>query len=148
MDPIVWIAIASVLIVLFVIAGSFLSADLVRGALGGHMTLERANKLLVISTDDATRERAAAWVTRYSEQFPVADFVELHVPGEQEFKVFELFQLELLAQKPDAVVWSLHDQQHGSHEGPYAMAKRELSVPLDAIYTSGETTEQKERAAK
>lgn len=148
MDPIVWIVIASVFIVLFVVAASFLSFDFLRGALGGNMTLERAHKLLVVSTDDSTKTRAIAWVAEYRPQFPEAEYVELRLPGDNDVTAFEQFQLALNDHKPDAVVWALHDDQHHSHEGPYAMAKRELNVPMDAIYTSGETTDQKERAAK
>lgn len=147
MEPLVWIVISSIILVLLIIAASFLGADYLRGALGGYMTLERAKSLLVVSTDGETQARADQWIAKNKAEHPDCDTVPLHVEGD-DAAVFEAFEKQLKEQQPDAVVWSLHDEVHHSHEGPYAMAKSQLSVPMDAIYTSGETTEQKERAAK
>lgn len=147
MEPLVWIVISSVILVLVIIAASFLGADYMRGALGGYMTLERANSLLVVSTDDETKARAEKWIAKNNVDHPDCETVPLHLTGD-DAKVFESFEKELKERQPDAVVWALHDELHHSHEGPYAMAKSQLTVPMDAIYTSGETTEQKERAAK
>lgn len=143
--PLVWIIIASVLLLLVVVAAMTLSADYMRGAFGGNMTLARAKKVLVVSTDDDTRERAAAWMGRHRAEYPHATSVALHITNQPDARTFELFEEALKRERPDAVVWALHDEQHGSHEGPYAMAKEQLNVPMDAIYTSGETTAQKER---
>lgn len=146
LEPLVWIVISSVILVLVIIAASFLGADYMRGALGGYMTLERAKSVLVVSTDDETRARAERWIAKNRAEHPDCETVALHLTG-NDTNVFESFEQELKQRKPDAVVWSLHDEFHHSHEGPYAMAKSQLTVPMDAIYTSGETTAQKEAAA-
>lgn len=136
MDTIAWIAIAVVFVLLLIIAGSFLTADVMRGAVDGHGTLERARVLLIVSTDDPTQAEARRWIENHNASHPDARCVPVHSTAGEEFDVYQDFQKALAEHSPDVVVWALHSDEHHSHETAFAMAKRELTVPIDAIYAS------------
>ena len=57
--------------------------------------------------------------------------------ADEEFAAFLVVQEAVNTKKPDGIIWVLHsDESRHTEEGPYAMAKRELSVPMDAIFAN------------
>lgn len=125
-------------ILLAIVAVVLLSTDVLKGDIGGRHTLERARKLLVVSTDDATKARGADWAAHHAETHADVKIVPLDASQVQgDFNVYLHVQEAINAEQPDAVVWVLHgDEGRHPEEGPYAMAKRELGVPMDAIVVS------------
>ena len=121
-------------ILLVIIAFSMLFADALRGAIGGRRTLERARRLLVVSIDDATERAARGWIERFRADHPATRCVPLRVGDGSDGDTYIAVQQEIEKTDPDGVVWALHESSRHSEEGPYAMARRELELPMDAIY--------------
>jgi hypothetical protein len=130
--------IVGAVIVLGAIALILLSSDVVKGNIGGRHTLERARKLLVVSADEPTRARGDDWSAHHAEKHPDVEIVPLDVSGaDGDFAAYLAVQEAINAQKPDGLIWVLHTgESRHAEEGPYAMAKRELNIPMDAIFAS------------
>ena len=125
-------------IVLGAIAFILLSTDVVKGNIGGRRTLERARTLLVVSSDAPTRARGDDWSAHHGEHHPDVEIVPVYISSaDEEFAAFLVVQEAVNTKKPDGIIWVLHsDESRHTEEGPYAMAKRELSVPMDAIFAN------------
>ena len=133
------VAIVAIAVLLVVIALCVLFADTLRGAIGGRQTLERARLLMVVSTDDQTERAARDWIERFTIDHPGSRCLPLRVDAGDDGEIYMAVQQKIAVSSPDALVWALPEGRKHSEEGPYAMAKRELSIPMDAIYVAGDS---------
>lgn len=129
-----WIVVVAIVVVLFVVAVIVLFADSLSGAIGGRKTLERARRLLIFSVDAVTEEAGRDWIRNHIASHPDVICVTARSSEPSGYVVFQDVQREIEQHHPDAVVWMLPDSERHAHESPYATAKRELTVPMDAVW--------------
>jgi hypothetical protein len=134
----VFAAIGLIVLGLAAVALIILALDVARGDVGGgRHTLERARRLLVVATDDRTREGADRWIEEQRREHPQQQFfVLVGYDGQQLFMDVES---AVERERPDAVIVARHEEEsHTTLEGTYGRLKDDLSVPVDAIYISKE----------
>lgn len=112
-----------------------LAFDVLRGDVGGHQTMARARRLLVISTDDRTHAGAERWMAEQRKEHPKLQFFVLAHKGGDEQALFMDVQASVERDRPDAVVMARHDEEsHSMQEGTFGRIKEDLPIPVDAIY--------------
>lgn len=129
-----WLAIGLVVVGLVAVALAILAADVARGDVGGaRHTIERARRLLVVATDERTRDGAERWIQEQLSEHPDRQFFVLADAEGQELYVAIREAIE--RERPDALVVARHSEEsHSVHAGVYGRLKEDLSVPVDAIY--------------
>jgi hypothetical protein len=135
----VWLAIGLVAIGLIAVALAILAADIARGDVGGgRHTMERARRLLVIATDDETREGAERWIDEQRKEHPDRQYLVLADTEGQELYMAVHDAIE--RERPDAVVVTRHDDDsHSTLSGIFGALKEDAKVPVDAIYVDRST---------
>ncbi len=112
-----------------------LAFDVLRGDVGGHQTMARARRLLVISTDERTHAGAEKWMAEQRKESPKLQFFVLAHTGDDEQALFMDVQASVERDRPDAVVMARHDEEsHSMQEGTFGRIKEDLAIPVDAIY--------------
>jgi hypothetical protein len=130
----VWAGLALVIGGLAAVALVVLVADVARGDVGGgRHTLERARRILVVSTDDETTKAADRWVREQRGEHPRLQCFVLSQPEGQD--LYMAVEDVIDRERPDAVVVARRaSERNAPLEGTYARLKDELRVPVDAIY--------------
>lgn len=134
-----FLAIGLVGIGLVGVALIILAFDIARGDVGGgHGTLERARRLLVISTDPSTAQGAGRWIEEQRRDHPRLQCFVLE--GSEDQESYLAAQEAIERNRPDAVVVARsHDASHTTLDGIYGRLKEDLHIPVDAIYVEGDT---------
>jgi hypothetical protein len=129
-----WLIMAMVVGGLVIVALAILATDVARGDVGGgRHTMERARRLLVIATDEATRVGAERWIDEQRAEHPDRQYFVLSDPEEQD--LYMAAQEAIARERPDAIVIARHaDEPHPVLEGIYGRFKEEGALPVDAIY--------------
>ncbi|MDQ5839611.1 MAG: hypothetical protein M3537_00325 [Chloroflexota bacterium] len=133
-----WLAIGLVVVGLVAVALAILAADIGRGDVGGaRHTIERARRLLVVATDERTRNGAERWIREQRSEHPDLQFFVLSDAEGQE--LYMAIQEAIERDRPDAIVVARHAEgSHSALAGVYGRLKEDLSVPVDAIYVPEE----------
>lgn len=129
-----WLALALVVAGLVFVALIVLLFDVLRGDVGGgHHTMQRARRLLVIATDPEMEAGAMEWIAERRRER--AD-LQCFVLAEHEGQTLDLAIEEAIArERPDAVVVARHATDNPSLlEGVYGRLKEDCPLPVDAIY--------------
>ena len=129
-----WAALGLLVGGLVVVALLVLAFDVARGDVGGgHHTMARARRLLVVATDAPTEAGAERWITEQREERPELQcFVVREADGAQ---LWMAIQEAIAHERPDAIVFARHDEQpHAMLDGVYGRLKEEHTLPVDAIY--------------
>lgn len=129
----VWLGIALVVGGFLAVAIAVLIADVARGDVGGgHHTLERARRILVVATDTETTAEADRWVVGQRREHPRLQCWVLSRPDDQALymEIEDLIERE----QPDAIVMVRHEREHHNLVGTFGRLKEDLRVPVDAIY--------------
>jgi len=123
---------------LVAVALAVLAADVARGDVGGgRHTMERARRMLVVTTDDVTRAGAERWIDQQRTEHPELQFFVLADAEGQE--LYMAVQDAIERERPDAVVVTRRSEESRSAlTGLYGRLKEDLRVPVDAIYIAGE----------
>lgn len=132
----VFLAFGLVIAGLVIVGGVILAMDVARGDVGGgRHTLARANRVLIVSTDDVTREAGERWIDAQRKEHPrMQCFV---MTGEDGQDLFMDVQATVERNRPDAVVMVRHDSEsHTMLEGTFGRLKEDLHIPVDAIYVN------------
>jgi len=128
-----FLAIGLVVIGLVAVALIILAFDVARGDVGGHHTMERARRLLVVSTDETTARAADRWIEEQRLEHPRLQYFVLEGADDQES--YMVIQEVIEREGPDAVVVSRHpEDSHTTLAGMYGRLKEDLHIPVDAIY--------------
>lgn len=132
-----WLAIGLVVIGLASVAAAVLAFDVARGDVGGgRHTMERARRLLVVATDDATRHGAERWIEAQRSEHPDRQFFVLDDAEDQE--LYMAVQDAIERERPDAIVVTRHSgESRSALTGLYGRLKEDLLLPVDAIYVPG-----------
>jgi hypothetical protein len=132
-----WLALGMFVIALIAVALIILALDVARGDVGGgRHTMERARRLLVVSTDEETARGAETWMDRQLVEHPRMQCFVLTGADDQESYLD--IQEAIEQHRPDAVVVARHQQDsHTSLDGLYGRLKEDLHIPVDAIYVEG-----------
>lgn len=131
-----WLAIGLILIGLGGVALAMVLIDMARGDVGGHHTMARARRLLVVATDDATSARADAWVAEQRKEHPELQcFVLVEAEGQ---RLFEAIEDVTERERPDAIVMVRHAADRHDETGTFARLKGQGFGPIDSIYVDGE----------
>lgn len=121
---------------LIAVALVMLAFDVARGDVGGHHTMARARRLLVVSTDPATAAGANSWIEEQLAEHPRMQYFVLEGRDDQES--YMAIQDAIESHRPDAVVVARHrDDSHTTLAGMYGRLKEDLHIPVDAIYVEG-----------
>jgi hypothetical protein len=133
-----WLAIGLVVLGLVAVALIVFAFDVARGDVGGgRHTMERARRLLVVATDDVTLAGAERWVAEQRRERPQLQCFVFGDPGAA--NLYLAIEDVVQREHPDAIIVARHPE--GSHAHPeelYDRLKRDQSVPVDAIYITGE----------
>lgn len=134
-----WLALGMFIIALVVVALIILAMDVARGDVGGgRHTMERARRLLVVSTDATTARGAEAWMDSQLVEHPRMQCFVLAGADDQESYLD--IQEAIAQHRPDAVVVARHhEDSHTTLDGLYGRLKEDLEIPVDAIYVEGGT---------
>jgi len=123
---------------LVAVALIILAFDVARGDVGGHHTMERARRLLVVSTDQVTARGADLWIDEQRREHPRLQYFVLHGADDQE--TYMAVQESLERDRPDAVVVARHQGDSTTTlAGMYGRLKEDLHIPVDAIFVEGGT---------
>lgn len=118
---------------LVAVALIILAFDVARGDVGGHHTMERARRLLVVSTDQVTASGADRWIDDQRREHPRLQYFVLHGSDDQE--TYMAVQESLERDRPDAVVVVRHQgDSPATLAGMYGRLKEDLHIPVDAIF--------------
>lgn len=124
---------------LIAVALVILAFDVARGDVGGgHHTMERARRLLVVSTDERTARGADRWI---EEQRRARQQLQCFVlAGADDQESYMAVQEAIERNRPDAVIVARHPQESRTAlAGMYGRLKEDLHIPVDAIYVESET---------
>jgi TusA-related sulfurtransferase len=127
-------AIGLIVIGLVGVALVILAFDVARGDVGGgHHTMARARRLLVVLTDPAAMPGVDRWIEdRHREQPRLQCFV---LAGSNDQASYMAIQEAIEQHRPDAVVVAREDgETRSSLSGMYGRLKEDLHIPVDAIY--------------
>lgn len=139
MSTIGWTLVGVIASALVIAGGVVLFNDVIGGAIGGRKTLERARRLLVVSLGEGTESAAAEWRDRHVATHPDVECTLERPAGGTDYAVFQATERAINKYNPDAVVWVLPAHDRHSHESAYAAARRELTIPMDAVYVDAPT---------
>lgn len=134
-----WLAIGLTVGGLIMVALVMLAFDVARGDVGGgHHTMERARRLLVVATDETTATGADRWITDQHKERPQLQFFVLTGPDDQD--LYMQIQGAIERDRPDAIVVARHgEESHATQEGIFGRLKEDAELPVDAIYVDKET---------
>jgi hypothetical protein len=134
----VWLAIGLLAAGLVAVAAVMLIADIARGDVGGgRHTMERARRLLIIATDDETRDGAERWIDEQRVEHPERQYLVLADAEGQD--LYMAVQDAIERERPDVIVVTRHDEDsHSMMSGVYGRLKEDAPVPVDAIYVARE----------
>jgi hypothetical protein len=128
-----FLAIGLVVIGLVAVALIILAMDVARGDVGGHHTMERARRLLVVATGRDTLPAADAWIERQRLERPSLQCFVLVAEDDHDGSL--LVEEAVARDRPDAlVVVRPAGASRSSLEGLYGRLKESLAIPVDAIY--------------
>lgn len=131
----VFLAFGLVIVGLVIVGGVILAMDVARGDVGGRHTLARANRVLIVSTDEVTREGGERWIDAQRKEHPRMQCFVMTCEDGQE--LFMDVQAAVERDRPDAVVMVRHDaESHTMLEGTFGRLKEDLHIPVDAIYVN------------
>lgn len=133
-----WLAIGLVVLGLVAVALLVVAFDIARSDVGGgRHTMERARRLLVVAADDVTLAGAERWVAEQRREHPQLQCFVLGDPGDSD--LYLAIEDVVQREHPDAIVVARHaEESHTQLEGLYGRLKQGQSVPVDAIYVTGE----------
>jgi hypothetical protein len=132
-----FLAVGLVVAGLVAVALVILALDVARGDVGGHHTMERARRLLVVATDAATAAGANRWIEEQRLEHPRLQYFVLE--GEDDQQTYLDVEYAIEQNRPDAVVVArLQGESHSALTGLYGRLKEDLQIPVDAIYVEGE----------
>ena len=126
------LAIALVAIGLVGVALVTLFLDVARGDVGGHHTMSRARRLLVIATDDETGARADSWIDEQHAERPELQCFLLVQPDSQD--LFQSIEDVIERDHPDAIVWVRHEGEGHSESGTFGRVKEQYTLPIDTVH--------------
>lgn len=134
----VWLGLALVTGGLIAVAFAVLASDIARGDVGGgRHTLQRARRLLVVSTDEQTAKGADRWIDEQHRERPDMQFFVLTGPDDQ--ALYLAVEDCIDRDRPDGIVVARPAAvSHGSLDGLYGRLKEDLRLPVDAIYVTEE----------
>jgi DNA-binding transcriptional LysR family regulator len=129
-----FLAISLVVIGLVGVALVILAFDVARGDVGGgHHTLARARRLLVVATDPAAMAGVDRWIEEQHREHPRMQLFVLEGGSDQES--YMAVQEAIEQNRPDAVIVARDQREsHASLSGMYGRLKEDLQIPVDAIY--------------
>jgi DNA-binding transcriptional LysR family regulator len=130
----VFLAIGLVVIGLVGVALLILAFDVARGDVGGgHHTLARARRLLVVATDPAAMAGVDRWIEAQQREHPRMQLFVLEGRNDQDS--YMAVQEAIEQNRPDAVIVARDQHEtHASLSGMYGRLKEDLHIPVDAIY--------------
>lgn len=129
-----FVAIGLVVLGLVGVALLILAFDVARGDVGGgHHTLERARRLLIVTTDPYAMPGVDRWIEDQRKEHPRLQCFVLSGADDQES--YEAIQAAIERDRPDAVVVARETTvSHAALAGMYGRLKEDLLIPVDAIY--------------
>ena len=129
-----FVAIGLVVVGLVAVALIILVFDIARGDVGGgHHTLERARRLLVVCTDPYDMPGIDKWIEDQRRDHPRMQCFVLS--GADDQPTYEAVQAAIESNRPDAVVVAREKtESHPKLAGLYGRLKEDAVVPVDAIY--------------
>jgi DNA-binding transcriptional LysR family regulator len=129
-----FVALGLVVLGLVGVALVILAFDVARGDVGGgHHTLERARRLLVVTTDPYAMPGVDRWIEDQHREHPRLQCFVL--AGADDQAGYEAVQAAIERDRPDAVVVAREKTEaHAVLAGMYGRLKEDLLIPVDAIY--------------
>jgi hypothetical protein len=134
-----FLALGLVAIGLVAVALIILAMDVARGDVGGHHTMERARRLLIVATGRDSLPVADAWIERQRLEHPRLQCFVLVAEDDHDgtLAVEEAVERD----RPDAlVVVRPPGASRSALEGLYGRLKESLPMPVDAIYADDKVT--------
>jgi DNA-binding transcriptional LysR family regulator len=130
----VFLSIGLVVVGLVGVALLILAFDVARGDVGGgHHTLARARRLLVVATDPAAMAGVDQWIEEQQREHPRMQLFVLEGRNDQDS--YMAVQEAIEQNRPDAVIVARDEHEtHASLSGMYGRLKEDLHIPVDAIY--------------
>jgi hypothetical protein len=123
----VWLAIGLVVIGLVGVALVVLIFDVARGDVGGHHTMARARRLLIVANDETGHAEAERWAAEQHAARPDMQLFVLVKPEGQE--LYEEIFSSLERDRPDGIVMFLSDR----HSTTFERVREQTSIPVDVI---------------
>jgi hypothetical protein len=130
----VFVAIGLIVAGLVGVALAILAFDVARGDVGGgHHTLARARRLLLVATDPSAMAGVERWIEAQHREHPTLQLFVLEGANDQE--TYMAVQEAIEQNRPDAVIVARDEHEtHASLSGMYGRLKEDLHIPVDAIY--------------